>query len=69
MLNRFKQYVYRHRLDDDAYINVAICTKIAYNISNQIINNDAIRDTDIDKLFEQHEIERITKAYQELEGQ
>jgi len=64
MLEKFKEYTKEHRLDDDADKNVLICTKIAVNLSNDILR--IIKEKEYEyKLFSDEEILKIEKALNE----
>lgn len=62
MLEKFKEYTREHRLDDDADKNVLICTKMAVNLSNDILG---ITKESEYKLFSEEEIGKILKVINE----
>jgi hypothetical protein len=64
MLEKLKNYTAKHRLDDEADKNVLICTKIAVNLSNDIIG--IIKEKEFEyKLFSCEEIDKIEQALNE----
>ena len=64
MLEKLKNYTAKHKLDDEVDKNVLICTKIAVNLSNDIIGKIEEKEYEY-KLFSYEEIDKIEQALNE----